>query len=226
MDFSKMNEYEYIANKEVEEKTPSWGDFFYWLDEYYAHGEYGVIYTNKRTPYELIKVINCDITDGDSNYDQTEFFEENWKKNIEGLVKIYSFARCEAKSGIMNQLSDCIAKAGTNYQQVISVLDLDVGDELAMWTMEKAAYVGLTHPDLTRDEMIERVAHAAYNVQTRTGYAITDLKPQNYGFRNDGSAIIFDFNLEITDDNHWGGVPRFCLADYTEMITSASNTKV
>ena len=33
--------------------------------------------------------------------DQAEFFEENWNRNIEGLVKIYSFTRCKAKSGIM-----------------------------------------------------------------------------------------------------------------------------
>ena len=224
MDSSKMNEYEYIANKEVEEKTPSWGDFFYWLDEYYAHGEYGVIYTNKRTPYELIKVINCDITDGDSNYDQTEFFEENWKKNIEGLVKIYSFARCEAKSGIMNQLSDCVAKTGTNYQQVISVLDLDVGDELAMWTMEKAAYVGLTHPDLTKDEMINRVAQAAYNIAIQTGYEVGDLREPNYGFRQDGSAFIFDFNLLSTSHPL---IEPLSLKDYKDKVkTNIKDTKV
>ena len=44
--------------------------------------------------------------------------------------------------------------------------------------------------------MIDRVAEAAYSIGSQTGMILTDLKPANYGFRNDGSAAIFDFNLE------------------------------
>jgi hypothetical protein len=44
--------------------------------------------------------------------------------------------------------------------------------------------------------MIDRVASAAYNVGNQTGIILTDLKPANYGFREDGSAVIFDFNIE------------------------------
>lgn len=199
----------------------TWGDFNLWLDLYYSHGKDGVIYSNKTTPYNLIKVVNWEY-----NYEQAEFFEENWRKDIEGLVKIYSFTRCKSKGIIVQSLQNKLLKTGDKYYQIVSVLDLDNGDELAMWDMEKAAYVGLTHPDLSTDEMIERVASAAYNIGTRTGYVLNDLKPANYGFRKDGSAFIFDFNLEITDDNHWGGVPRIHLADYRKMITSAANTKV
>ena len=64
--------------------------------------------------------------------------------------------------------------------------------------MEKAAYLGLTHPDLTKDEMINRVAQAAYNIAIQTGYEVGDLRDPNYGFRQDGSAFIFDFNLLST----------------------------
>jgi len=49
---------------------------------------------------------------------------------------------------------------------------------------------------LSKEEMIDRVASAAYNIGTQTGMILSDLKPQNYGFREDGSAAIFDFNLE------------------------------
>ena len=101
----------------------------------------------------------------------------------------------------------------------MQILDMDTGDEMAMWVMEKVAFVGLSHPDLSREEMIDRVASAAYNIGTRTGYVLTDLKPQNYGFRNDGSAIIFDFNPDMMADS-------VQLADYKKMITLASNTKV
>ncbi len=36
----------------------------------------------------------------------------------------------------------------------------------------------------------------AYEFGTKTGMILTDLKPANYGFREDGLAAIFDFNLE------------------------------
>ena len=212
-----LTEYEYIAQKDKEHRNPSWGDFFYWMSQYYTHGEYGVIYGDKRTPYRLIKVVNCDITDGESNADQAEFFEENWNRGIEGLVKIYSFTRCKAKSGIMNPIQDRVASTNANYAEIMKVLDMEKDDELAMWVMEKANYVGLTHPDLTRDEMIERVAEAAYNIGVRTGYGIGDLKERNYGFRQDGSAFIFDFNL--VDEN-------YTLDGYRAKVKAFSDAKV
>ena len=198
---------------------PNWGAFVNWMGMFYEAGEYGVIYTDKRTPYQLIKVVNTDITDGDANYDQAEFFEDNWKRNIEGLVKVYSYTSCEAKSGIMNPLVGNVVRATSeDAQEILRVLDMDVGDNLAMWVMEKANYVGLTHPNLTREEMIERVAQAAFNIGTRTGYGIGDLKERNYGFREDGSALIFDFNL-VGDENA-------TLDTYRAKVKSFANTKV
>ena len=199
-------------------RNPSWGDFFQWFNQYYTNGHYGVIYTDNRTPYQLIKVVNCDIADGESNTDQAEFFEEHWTSDIEGLVKIYSFARCEAKSGIINPLQERVATTNADYVEVMQVLDMSEGDELAMWVMEKATYIGLSHPDLTRDEMIDRVAEAAYNIGVRTGYEIGDLKEQNYGFRQDGSALIFDFNL-VEDEN-------YTLDGYRAKVESFADTKV
>jgi hypothetical protein len=153
--------------------------------------------------------VNTDITDGDSNYDQAEFFEDNWKRNIEGLVKVYSYTSCEAKSGIMNPLVGNVVRATSeDAQEILRVLDMDVGDNLAMWVME----------NLTREEMIERVAQAAFNIGTRTGYGIGDLKERNYGFREDGSALIFDFNL-MGDENA-------TLDTYRAKVKSFANTKV
>ncbi len=194
-------------------REPSWADFFQWLGEFYTLGEYGVIYADNRSPYRLIKVINCDITDGESNADQAEFFEENWKRDIEGLVKIYSFTRCQARSGIINPLLGKVATTNQDSVPVKKVLDLDFDDDLAMWVMEKADYVGLNHPNLSKKQMINRVAHAAYNVGTRTGYGIGDLKPANYGFRQDGSAFIFDFNYE--DE-------MYSLEEYKEKVSKAT----
>jgi hypothetical protein len=81
-------------------------------------------------------------------------------------------------------------------QKARNVLDLDEGDEILMVRMEKLPYLGLTHPDLSKEEMIKRVAEAAYNISIQTGMYLDDLKPANFGFRKDGSAAIFDFNLE------------------------------
>jgi len=194
-------------------REPSWADFFQWLGEFYTLGEYGVIYADNRSPYRLIKVINCDITDGWGNEDQAAFFEENWKMDIEGLVKIHSFTRCQARSGIINPLLGKVATTNQDIVPVKKVLDLDFDDNLAMWVMEKADYVGLNHPNLSKKQMINRVAHAAYNVGTRTGYGIGDLKPANYGFRQDGSAFIFDFNYE--DE-------MYSLEEYKEKVSKAA----
>jgi hypothetical protein len=206
------------------ETNEGYGDFLFFMGQYMDKGEYAVIFADTRSPYNLIKVVN--LTNNDSNWEQTEFFEENWQKDIEGLVKVYAFTKFQVTKSLIRVIQNKVSDSIKNTNPIMQILDMDEGDEMSMWLMEKVAYVGLTHPDLSKEEMIDRVASAAYNIGIRTGYLLNDLKPQNYGFRNDGSAIIFDFNLEITDDNHWGGVPRIHLADYRKMITSAANTKV
>ena len=41
---------------------------------FYDMGEYGVIYTDKRSPYHMLsKIANLDITDGESNYEMADF---------------------------------------------------------------------------------------------------------------------------------------------------------
>lgn len=186
------------------------GDFFQWFNLYYGHGEFGVIYSDIRSPHQLIKLVNCEIP---NNREQAEFFDEHWQQDIEGLVKIHSLAFFKAKSGIINQLQERVATTNTDSVEIMNVLTIREGDELAMWVMEKTPYVGLTHPDLTRDEMIDRVSEAAYNITTQTGYDLRDLLPDNYGFRDDGSAIIFDF-----DCYDWGEGGSQDLDDYKRDI--------
>ena len=190
-------------------KNPQWADFLSWFNEYYTQGEHGVIYSDLRSPDILIKVVNVDITDGWSNADQADFFEDNWKRNVEGLVDVYAFARSPVVSAITNKLKGCVLTTSADYQSVMNVFELEKGDELAMWAMEKADYVGLTHPNMSKEEMVEAVAESAYNIQIQTGYGIMDLKEQNYGFRTDGSAFIFDFNYQ--DD-------EFTLEEYRQKV--------
>ena len=174
-----------------------WGYFRAHINLYYDMGECGVIYTDKRSPYHVIKIANLDITDGESNYEMADFLLENWRQNIEGLVDITCVyvGTCDS---FHHELFMKISR--TTHPDVLqkarNVLDLDKGDEILMVRMEHLPYLGLTHPDLSKEEMIKRVAEAAYNIGTQTGMILTDLKPANYGFREDGSAAIFDFNLE------------------------------
>ena len=176
---------------------PNWGYFRYLLDLYYAMGDYAVIYTDNRSPYHVIKVANCDITDGESNYQMAEFLLENKGRKIEGLVDI-EYLYVGSCDGMFSQLLIKISDAtdSITFQKARNVLDLDEGDKILMVRMELLPYLGLTHPNLSKEEMIDRVATAAYNIGTTTGITLTDLKPANYGFREDGSAAIFDFNID------------------------------
>lgn len=182
----------------TDDERINWGYFRAHIDLFYDMGEYGVIYTDKRSPYHVLKMANCDVTDGESNWKMADFLLENWKRNIEGLVNITCVyvGTCDA---FHHELFMKVKRATNDpelLQKARKVLDLDKGDEILMVRMEKLPYLGLTHPDLSKDEMIKRVGDAAYNVGNHTGMILTDLKPANYGFRKDGSAAIFDFNLE------------------------------
>ena len=105
-------------------------------------------------------------------------------------------------------------------------IDLEVGDELGMWMMEKVPYIGLTHPRLTRQEMIRRVARAATEITVRTQVILKDLRPPNYGFRKDGSAVIFDSHVfdspldftTIYDDRGYQSAETSRYMDYWKRI--------
>jgi|TARA_B110000902_G_scaffold92315_1_gene109585 hypothetical protein len=189
-------------------RQANYGDFLRWMGQYVAHGLMGVILADTRSPYRIIKVVNLNRKVGDlrhrQNNMQAEFFEEHWRENIEGLVKIYSFTYFTATKPMMKTLADKIAQGCENPLSKLQILDMEEGNEMCMWLMEQTDYVGLTHPDLSREEMIKRVAEAAYNISKQTGMYIGDLKSNNYGFRKDGSAVIFDFNLSEIDES-WDG---------------------
>ena len=192
-DVEDERQYEYLNPPGL----TGWGYFLAHVDLFYDMGEYGVIYTDTRSPYHVIKVANLDITDGESNYEMADFLRDNWYRGIDGLVKITSVfvGNCD---GFHKALFEKIRVAVSpgKLQKAVNVLDLEEDDEILMFRMELLPYLGLNHPDLSKEEMIDRVASAAYHVGNQTGIVLTDLKPANYGFREDGSAAIFDFNLE------------------------------
>ncbi len=195
------------------------------IDRYWAKGEHGIIYTDNRSPYRVIKVANLDITDSEGNWNMANFLKDNWKKDIEGLVNIHSYwsGTCD---GFHYQLIDKIKKTSKplTVNKAIATLDLAKGDEVMFIYMELLPYVGLSHPDLTVNEMIRRVAEAATNISMKTGHILSDIVPSNYGFRQDGSAAIFDFvasfNYEDDDEDlekafgKWEKIERGDLFDF------------
>ena len=192
-------------------RQANYGDFLLWMGQYVAHGDMGVLLADTRSPYRIIKVVNCASLP--THCRQAEFFEKNWKENIEGLVKIYSFTYFTATKPMMKTLADKISQGyPRNAFPILQILDMEEGNEMSMWLMEQTDYVGLTHPDLSREEMIKRVAEAAYNISIQTGMYLSDLKGSNYGFRKDGSAVIFDFNLsegfDESIDYYYGEINR------------------
>ena len=164
----------------------------------------------------MVKVANVDITDGEANYEMAQFLEQEWMKKIEGLVDISCVyvGTCDAFHDALLQKINRATDVPTA-QKARNVLDLEKNDEILMVRMELLPYLGLTHPDLSKVEMVERVAAAAYNIGTMTGITLTDLKPANYGFREDGSAAIFDFNIDELDSPP-------SLGAYTAMISATA----
>lgn len=204
--------YEFIGD----DGSPMYGDFLFYIGEFYNMGEYGIIYSTKWWPERVVKIVNCDITDGESNMKQTDFYEQFWEKGIRGLPTITSFCRTKLTKPLKSRLEHGVIGSSADYQAAMNVLDMEIGDEMGMWVMEKAAYIGLTHPRITKKEMIKRVAQAAYNIETETGFVLTDLKEPNYGFRQDGSAFIFDFN------NNTPTIKEFTLDEYYQQVKYAA----
>ncbi len=196
MDYADVDDerqYEYLNPPGL----TGWAYFVAHVGLYYDMGEYGVIYTDQRSPYHVIKVANLDITDGESNYQMADFLRDNWYREIDGLVKITSVfvGNCDGfHKALFERIRGSVSPG--KLRKAVNVLDLEEDDEILMFRMELLPYLGLNHPDLSKKEMIDRVASAAYNIGNQTGMILTDLKPANYGFREDGSAAIFDFNLE------------------------------
>ena len=204
-------DYRHIHREEAASDHPflNGGIFQAIIDRFWTKGEHGVIYTDNRSPYRVIKVANLDITDSEGNWNMANFLKDYWNKDIEGLVRVYSYwsGTCD---GFHYQLIDKIKKTGSalTVNQAITTLDLDKGDEVMFIYMELLPFVGLTHPDLTKDEMLRRVAEAGTEISMQTGHVLNDLRPSNYGFRKDGSAAIFDFEVVAQTAEEYGELEK------------------
>ena len=80
----------------TDDERINWGYFRAHIDLFYDMGEYGVIYTDKRSPYHVLKMANCDVTDGESNWKMADFLLENWKRRLAFLLPYFFLSTIRA----------------------------------------------------------------------------------------------------------------------------------
>ena len=175
-----------------EEIVPNYSDIMHFLGNYYACGELGVVFEEKGFPNWLVKVINQDAEDDENllNMYQSQFFERVWKEQkFRGLPKLKYFWDGECEDIVINHLTHTILKSKS--QAEVNILDLDEGDLMSIWIMERLDKIGTDHSK-PLSYTVEGVAEAALNIWEDYGVIMEDLHEGNYGQRDDGSFVIFD----------------------------------
>ena len=175
-----------------EEKIPNYSDVMHFLGNYYACGELGVVFEEKGFPNWLVKVINQDAEDDENlmNMYQSQFFERVWEEQkFRGLPKLKYFWEGECENVVKNHLTHTILKSKS--QTEVNVLDLDEGDLISIWIMERLDKIGTDHSK-PLSYTVEGVAEAALNIWEDYGVIVEDLHEGNYGQRDDGTFVIFD----------------------------------
>jgi len=175
-----------------EEIVPNYSDVMHFLGNYYACGELGVVFEEKGFPNWLVKVINQDAEDDENllNMYQSQFFERVWEEQkFRGLPKLKYFWEGECETVVKNHLTHTILKSKSQTQ--VNILDLDEGDLISIWIMERLDKIGTDHSK-PLSYTVEGVAEAALNIWEDYGVIIEDLHEGNYGQRDDGSFVIFD----------------------------------
>jgi hypothetical protein len=175
-----------------EEILPNYSDIMHFLGNYYACGELGVIFEEKGFPNWLVKVVNQDAEDDENllNMYQSQFFEKVWKEQkFRGLPKLKYFWDGECEDIVINHLTHTILKSKS--QAEVNILDLDEGDLMSIWIMERLDRIGTDHSK-PLSYTVEGVAEAAVNIWEDYGVIMEDLHEGNYGQRDDDSFVIFD----------------------------------
>ena len=152
----------------------------------------GVIFEEKGFPNWLVKVINQDAEDDINllNMYQSQFFERVWKEQkFRGLPKLKYFWEGESVNIVIKHLTHIILKSKS--QAEVNILDLDEGDLMSIWIMERLDNIGTDHLK-PLSYTVEGVAEAAVNIWEDYGVIIEDLHEGNYGQRDDGTFVIFD----------------------------------
>ena len=176
----------------IDSIRPIANDIMNYLGDYYASGEFGVVFERKGFPEWLVKIVNLDAEDDENliNQEQALFIDEVFKVGNNGsLPTIIYFKEFELTEMIKKHISNVILR--NDAPRALQVLNMEIGDLMAVWIMEKLEHIG-EDADLTNEENAIKVGQAAANIFEDYGYIVEDLHNQNYGQTNDGRFVILD----------------------------------
>jgi len=171
---------------------PMRNDLLNFLGQYYNAGEFGVVFEMKGFPEHLVKIVNLDLEDDENliNQSQALFINDVYNVGNNGsLPNINYFLEFELTELIMNHIQHIILLSDA--PRALQVLEMEDGDTMAVWIMEKLANIGKDE-DLTDLENATLVGKAAAAIFEDYGYAVEDLQEDNFGQTNNDKFVILD----------------------------------
>ena len=171
---------------------PNRSDLMHFLGDYYAHGEFGVVFEAEGYGDRVVKIVKHEAKKDEKhvNASQLEFFQTVLDyEEFEGVPKIYYVLECEVNHMVKKHIEHTLLKS--NAYRAIEVLGLEEGDTIGIWIMDKLENIG-TDKTLSERENALKVAYAAAQIWETYQFYVSDLQTANYGQLQDGSFVIFD----------------------------------
>ena len=162
------------------------------LGDYYAHGEFGVIFTDKGWGDRLVKIVNLDAENDENlvNASQLEFFQTAIDiGEFKGIPKIYYALEFEVNHEIRKHILHVMLRSDA--YDAIDVLGLEEGDTIGVWIMDKLESIG-ANPNLSLKDNARLVSQCAKDIWDVYQIYVTDLQSANYGQLPNGDFVIFD----------------------------------
>ena len=172
--------------------VPIEGDLMHILGDYYAHGEFGVVFKAKGYGDRLVKVVNLDAENDENlvNASQLEMFQAILDmEEFEGVPKIYYVLETEVDDMVRKHIEAVLNRS--NQYEASRVLGLETGDTIGVWIMDELQNIGVDE-ELSLKRNAELVALAAAKIWNTYQFFVTDLSDKNYGQLDDGTFVIFD----------------------------------
>lgn len=176
----------------MDSSIPVIGDLMHILGEYYAHGEFGVVFTAKGYGDRLVKIVNLDAENDENlvNASQLQMFQTVLDYGVfEGVPEIFYVLESEVTDMVRNHIKSVLMRS--NNYEAIRVLGLEKGDTIGVWMMEELKIIGIDE-ELSLKSNAMNVGRAAAKIWNEYQFFVTDLQSANYGQNKAGEFVIFD----------------------------------
>jgi len=176
----------------METPVPYISDLMHMIGDYYAHGEFGVVFKAKGYGDRLVKIVNLDAENDENlvNASQMEMFQTVFDYGVfEGVPKIFYVLESEVNKMVKKHIEKVILRS--NNPEAIRVLGLETGDTIGVWMMEELKHIGIDE-ELSLKENAMQVGRAAAKIWNEYQFFVTDLQSANYGQDGEGNFVIFD----------------------------------